>query len=308
MQILIAIELQDLSKVVKKHFPGSSIKKTSEKNWQKILKKQPDIFIFSGDECYDGIEVIAHHLGMAFLALEPDIEWLPNTFSTEDIIDKLFYKQRLYKMITTEHSLDHIVSLKEKAAITDVSLDLIHEMNNPLQVMLGFIESVLEEMSTEEKFYEDMKIIEEEIHKCISIVKYVRSFHDGSREAMYTDIGFVIECVEQMISLRLRKKMITWKVESFSPTMLVENEAYKLSMILLCTLLCLLRISQKKCTVAMEIHTTPQFKILFHTCFVNSFAGDIENLRRYLQQKGVQFSHSNEKQMLSCELIIEMKK
>ena len=203
---------------------------------------------------------------------------------------------------------DHIVSLQEKAAITDVSLDLIHEMNNPLQVMLGFIESILQDIPAENVLHEDMKIIEEEVHKCISLVRYVRSFHDGSRETMYTDIGFVIECVEQMIALRLRKKMITLKIERFPTKNLVESASYNLSMILLSTLLCLLKISQQKCAITIEIDTTPQLKILFHTCVENSFVKDVENLQKYLNQKGVQFSHSHKKQILSCELIIEIKK
>lgn len=308
MHIFIAKEVQHLLNVIKKHFPNSVVKKTAEKTWKKILKKQPDIFIFSGDECYEGIEVVENHLAIAFFTLEPDIEWLPNTLSIENIVDKLSYKQRLHKMIAEKHFTEHIVLLQEKAAITDVSLDLIHEMNNPLQVIFGFVESILEDVSTENVLYKDMKIIEEEVHKCISIVKYVRSFHDGSRETMYTDIGFVVECVEQMIALRLRKKMIALKIESFPTKMLVESASYSLSMILLSTLLCLSKISQQKCTIAMAIDTTPQLKILFHTHIENSMARDIEHLQKYLEQKGVQFSHSTKKQSLSCELIIEITK
>lgn len=308
MQIFIATEVQHLLEVIKKHFPDSSVKKTSEKTWRKIRKKQPDIFIFSGDEYYEGIEVVANHLAIAFFALELDIEWLPNSLSIENIIDKLSYKQRLHRMIADKHFTNHIVSLQEKAAVTDVSLDLIHEMNNPLQVIFGFVESILEDVSTENVLYQDMKIIEEEVHKCISIVKYVRSFHDGSRETMYTDIAFVVECVEQMVALRLRKKMITLKVERFSTKMLVESASYNLSMILLTMLLFLLKISQQKSTITLAIDTTSQLKILFHAHVENAIVRDIENLQKYLQQKGVKFSHANNKQILNCELIVEIKK
>lgn len=304
MQILISTGAQYLLKPIKQIFPNT--KKTREKNWKKILNKNADIFVFIEKEFCEDFDKSKNRLGIASFIIDEDIEFLS---APEKIINKLLYKKRIYEHIANKGILKQITYLQERAAIANVSLDLIHEMNNPLQVMLGFVESTLEIVSKKEEFYEDIKIIEEEVHKCISIVKYVRSFHDGSQETMYRNASFVLESVKQMIDLRLRKKRVNLYINMPNEILLLENKAYKLSMILLCTLLYLLDICRQKQKAMLQITKISQLEIIITIGIDDSFQKEsFSYLQEYLQQKNVEFSYTIEKQLLTCILIFEIDK
>ncbi|WP_372371463.1 histidine kinase dimerization/phospho-acceptor domain-containing protein [Candidatus Uabimicrobium sp. HlEnr_7] len=307
IQILISTGAQHLLKPIKQIFPNA--KKTQEKSWKKILNKNADIFIFIEKEFCQNVDKSQNRLGIASFIIDEDIEFLSALSTAEKIINKLLYKKRIYEHITRKDMSKHITYLQEKAAIANVSLDLIHEMNNPLQVMLGFVESTLEIISKKEEFYEDVKIIEEEVHKCISIVKHVRSFHDGSQETMYRNVSFVLESVKQMIDLRLRKKRISLHIDMPNEVLLLENEAYKLSMILLCTFLNLLDICKENQKATLQIIKISQLEIIITLGVDSAFQKEIFSyLHKYLQQKSVEFSHTIQNQLLTCKLIFEIGK
>lgn len=95
------------------------------------------------------------------------------------------------------------------ACLGELAAGIAHEINNPLGIILGFTQDLLDEIPSEDPLFESVKIIEQETARC---VKVARSLLDLSRlkppQITDTDLVHLLEDCLTLLSSKLKKNKI----------------------------------------------------------------------------------------------------
>ncbi len=128
-------------------------------------------------------------------------------------------KKRHQRLVQQLHSWsrdlqDQISELDQKAAVADLSAEIIHDLNNPMTVLKGYIglleDSIESSADTSEKdLQEFLEIVKSQVDKCISLT---RNFLDFSRQAdrnwEKTDINSLIQDTLFVLRIRMTKSNV----------------------------------------------------------------------------------------------------
>jgi PAS domain S-box-containing protein len=105
---------------------------------------------------------------------------------------------------------DQLINTEKLASLGTLAAGVAHELNNPLGIMLGFCELLLERFEPGSMEYNDLKVIERHGLHCKSIVERLLSFARFSEEQEDTcDVNENIELVVSVIEHTLEMKDIT---------------------------------------------------------------------------------------------------
>lgn len=112
---------------------------------------------------------------------------------------------------------DHLAQLDQKAAVADLSAELIHDLNNPMTVLQGYI-SLLEESignnsgnHLSDQAEDFMVVVKKQVEKCIDMT---RSFLDFSRRKKRRwEKGNINQVVQDTLFV-LRIRMLQRKIET----------------------------------------------------------------------------------------------
>ncbi|MBI5584737.1 MAG: PAS domain-containing protein [Deltaproteobacteria bacterium] len=86
-------------------------------------------------------------------------------------------EERYRKLLAERNRLEDQVTRSTKlAAIGELAAGIAHEINNPLGIILGFAQDILEEIPPDHPFFESVKIIEQETARCSEVVKNLLDF------------------------------------------------------------------------------------------------------------------------------------
>lgn len=108
---------------------------------------------------------------------------------------------------------DRLTSMEKLASIGTLAAGVAHEINNPMSVILGFTEHLLEKTENNPEVNETLKIIEEEGLKCKKIVENLLTFaRSPERTEKSTDINALLEKMLAVIKNTLLTKKILLKV------------------------------------------------------------------------------------------------
>jgi signal transduction histidine kinase len=88
-----------------------------------------------------------------------------------------------------------VVRAEKMRLVGQLAAGLMHELNNPLQVILGFAASLASEPSLDSDGRQDAEIIQSEARRCSSILHALRSLSPASARAEPTDINALAERV-----------------------------------------------------------------------------------------------------------------
>lgn len=136
-----------------------------------------------------------------------EIDWIDPQWPENLILSRL---QKIFQYIRTQKQRcnlkKQIYNLNELAVIGKIAFGIIHELNNPLQVMLGFIEDIYENLSEETDLKEDMKVIKEEADRCCWIVRSVKFLKNIKNEMGFQDVEFILENIIPLLQYHVRKK------------------------------------------------------------------------------------------------------
>jgi two-component system NtrC family sensor kinase len=87
--------------------------------------------------------------------------------------DQERYRKLLEERNTLEDQLKRSIKL---ASVGELAAGIAHEINNPLGIVLGFAQELLEEIPREDPSYESIRIIEQETARCAKVVKNLLDF------------------------------------------------------------------------------------------------------------------------------------
>ncbi len=104
---------------------------------------------------------------------------------------------------------DRLINMEKLASVGTLAAGVAHEINNPIAVILGFTEHLLEKTEKEPEVHETLQVIEEEGLKCKKIVENLLTFA-RSPERTETS-GDVSQILEKMLAV-IRNTLFTKKV------------------------------------------------------------------------------------------------
>jgi len=95
-------------------------------------------------------------------------------------------------------------------SLGEITASMAHEFNNPLGVILGFVEDLLEETDPASPQYAPLRIIEEESKRCEKLIQDLMQFaRPGNAQRRQTYIHAVIDTTLHMMESRLYKQKVT---------------------------------------------------------------------------------------------------
>jgi signal transduction histidine kinase len=104
---------------------------------------------------------------------------------------------------------DHLYNIQKLAFLGKLAADLSHEFNNPLAVILGFVDLLLEKTEQSTQGYEILKTIERQAFNCKRIVENLISFAASPDVTKHsTDVNANLERVVSVVVDILRAEKI----------------------------------------------------------------------------------------------------
>ncbi|MBW1895690.1 MAG: PAS domain S-box protein [Deltaproteobacteria bacterium] len=102
--------------------------------------------------------------------------------------------------ITEQKELENqLVNMEKLASMGTLAAGVAHELNNPLGVILGFTDLMLEKFDRDSQNYQDLKTIERHSLHCKQVVENLLSFaRQGEGEVQYCDIN---EAIDEIVSV-----------------------------------------------------------------------------------------------------------
>ena len=98
-------------------------------------------------------------------------------------------------------------------SLGELTASMAHEFNNPLGIILGFVQEMLSDVDSSDPNRRSLQIIEEETKRCEKIVQDLLEFaRPRNADFIWTDVNEVIKKTVEMVSSRLFKQ----KVEALS--------------------------------------------------------------------------------------------
>jgi PAS domain S-box-containing protein len=116
----------------------------------------------------------------------------------------------------TEHKKleSQLVNTEKLASMGTLAAGVAHELNNPLGIMLGFTDLLLEKLDKDSQDFEDLKTIERHSLHCKQVVENLLSFaRQGEGEAEYCDINKAIDEIIGVVKHSLEMNDVDLRVE-----------------------------------------------------------------------------------------------
>jgi signal transduction histidine kinase len=85
---------------------------------------------------------------------------------------------------------DHLIANDRLISVGELSASIAHEFNNPLQIILGFTQNLIQEESFSEARQQDLRIIEDEARRCGGII---RNLLDFARPTSNKPVSIVVD-------------------------------------------------------------------------------------------------------------------
>jgi PAS domain S-box-containing protein len=97
------------------------------------------------------------------------------------------------RLLTFANQLeDHLIANDRLISVGELSASVAHEFNNPLQIILGFAQNLIQEESFSEAQQQDLCIIEEEARRCRGII---RNLLDFARPTSNEPVPIVVDAI-----------------------------------------------------------------------------------------------------------------
>jgi PAS domain S-box-containing protein len=89
---------------------------------------------------------------------------------------------------------DHLIANDRLISVGELSASIAHEFNNPLQIILGFAQNLVQEAGSSEAQQQDLQIIEDEARRCRGIIRNLLDFaRPTSNEPMPIGVNAIVQ-------------------------------------------------------------------------------------------------------------------
>ena len=119
-----------------------------------------------------------------------------------------------YRRLLAERNIlqDQLHRCSKVAFMGELAAGIAHEINNPLGIILGFVQDILEEIPLDDPLIESIKIIEKETARCIDVVKNLLDFARlKPPERIPVDIVELLEGSIVLLIPRIKKNKVSIK-------------------------------------------------------------------------------------------------
>ncbi|MFP3868522.1 MAG: ATP-binding protein [Desulfobacteraceae bacterium] len=137
--------------------------------------------------------------------------------------------------ITSSKKMEEQLYHTEKlASLGQLAAGVAHEINNPLAIILGFTDMLLEKVKADSPEYKILKTIERQGNNCKKIVENLMSFaRTPEKEQYFTDINRNIETVMEVFQNTLLTKKVNYHLQLAEDLPLVRGDAAQLQQVFL---------------------------------------------------------------------------
>ena len=112
-----------------------------------------------------------------------------------------------------EESEAQLIQSEKMRTLGMVTAGIAHELNNPMMGMLNFVQYCIKHTPEDDRRYGILKDVEQEINRCISILRNLLTFsrmsREGQQEYQKESLAAVLERTLQLLSFRIDTQHIT---------------------------------------------------------------------------------------------------
>jgi len=174
---------------------------------------------------------------------EPDEDLLKTVQAMGDEIGQ--FVERMRAEAALRHSEDNLrrqaqeleqqlVASGRLVAMGELTASMAHEFNNPLGIIIGFAQGLLEDMEPPDPNYHHIEIIAEEAQRCERILKELLEFgRPKSADFTVTDVKEVIEKTLDLVSSRATKSNVETLSQIVGTLPQIHADAQQLQQVLL---------------------------------------------------------------------------
>lgn len=162
--------------------------------------------------------------------------WLSaNLMPLKDEQDRVISVLCIARDITENKKLEsQLVNTEKLASMGTLAAGVAHELNNPLGVMLGFTDLLLEKFDKEGQDYQDLKTIERHGLHCKQVVENLLSFaRQGEGASEYCDINEAVDEIIGVVEHSLEMNNVDLRVELASGLPKVKGDLRQMQQVFL---------------------------------------------------------------------------
>jgi PAS domain S-box-containing protein len=162
--------------------------------------------------------------------------WLSANFMPiKDEQDRVISVLCIAREITEQKELENqLVNTEKLASMGTLAAGVAHELNNPLGVILGFTDLMLEKFDRDSQNYQDLRTIERHSLHCKQVVENLLSFaRQGEGEVQYCHINEVINEIVGVVKHSLEMNNIELRMDLASGLSKVKGDLRQLQQVFL---------------------------------------------------------------------------
>lgn len=270
-------------------FPNREIEITRKKKLETTKGVKTDILLIDPKT---KVERNGERPYILAIGLEPpmtDVEWISS--QSTPLIQKRLKGMVDYLTLQEKYETleKQFYDLSDSAVIGKVVMGIIHELNNPLQVMLGFVEDIVATLPNDSNLVSDIELIKEEIYRCCNILGNVKLLRTTGSEKQYQDIQMVLDGILPLLQYYVRKKKIEIVEKIDKDIFFIKGESGKIHSVVLSVLLAAIENCVEGSKIEVEIKNADHlvtFDVFFQSPQESIYHVQLFSVEKYLESIG----------------------
>jgi PAS domain S-box-containing protein len=162
-----------------------------------------------------------------------------NAFLKSEITERKQVEEKLREsesqLATFANELEeHLIANDRLISVGELSASLAHEFNNPLQIILGFVQNLIQNGSLPETERQDLQIVEDEARRCRGIIKNLLDFaRPTGNEPISLAIDDIVHDAIKLVRGYLDKSNVTVDIAIPSDLLTIHGDPQHLKQVLI---------------------------------------------------------------------------